>query len=166
MTLTERVANVIIRALTGLICRINADQLENVPHRGPLIIVTNHINFLEAPILYTRLVPRPMTAFGKTETWNSKFMAWLFNLWGIIPIKRGEPDRKALRAGLTALKNNKILGITPEGTRSNDGQLQKGHPGVVMIALLSGAPLIPIVTYGSEKYRRKMLKLSSANPLL
>lgn len=156
MTLTERVANVIIRALTGLICRINADQLENVPHRGPLIIVTNHINFLEAPILYTRLVPRLMTAFGKTETWNSKFMAWLFNLWGIIPIKRGEPDRKALRAGLTALKNNKILGITPEGTRSNDGQLQKGHPGVVMIALLSGAPLIPIVTYGSEKYRRNL----------
>jgi len=153
MTLTERVANLIIRALTALICRIEADQLEKVPHRGPLIIVTNHINFLEAPILYTRLVPRPMTAFAKVETWNGAFMAWLFNLWNIIPIKRGEPDRKALRAGLTALKNGQILGFAPEGTRSNDGRLLKGKPGVVMMALLSGAPLLPVIHYGSEKYR-------------
>ncbi|MBE9524020.1 MAG: 1-acyl-sn-glycerol-3-phosphate acyltransferase [Chloroflexi bacterium] len=153
MTLTERIANAIIKAISGIICRIDADQLKNVPHHGPMIIITNHINFLEAPILYTLLMPRPMTAFGKLETWNGAFMAWLFNLWGIIPIKRGEPDRKALRAGLAALKNGQFLGIAPEGTRSNDGQLLKGQSGVVMMALLSGAPLIPIVHYGSEKYR-------------
>jgi len=156
MTLLERIANLIIRAITSLICRIDADQLEKVPHQGPLILVTNHINFLEAPIIYTRLTPRRVTAFGKVETWNSLFFSWIFNLWGLIPIKRGEPDRKALRAGLAALKDGQILGIAPEGTRSNDGKLLKGRSGVVMMALLSGAPILPIMHYGSEKYQHNL----------
>lgn len=159
MTLVERLANLIIKAITGLICRIDADQLEKVPHQGPLILVTNHINFLEAPIIYTRLTPRRMTAFGKVETWNSLFLSWIFNLWGIIPIKRGEPDRKALRAGLAALKEGQILGIAPEGTRSNDGKLLKGRSGVVLMALLSGAPILPIVHFGSEKYQSNLKRL-------
>jgi len=159
MTLKERIVNVIVRAITGLICRIDADQLKKVPHQGPLILVINHINFLEAPIIYTRLTPRRMTAFGKEETWNIKLLSWIFNLWGIIPIKRGEPDRKALRAGLAALKDEQILGIAPEGTRSNDGKLLKGYPGVVMMALLSGAPILPIVHYGSEKYQHNLQRL-------
>lgn len=168
MTLTERIANAVIRALTGLICRIDAEQLKKVPLHGPLILITNHINFLEAPIIYTRLMPRKMTAFGKIETWNGAFLGWLFTLWGIIPIERGEPDRKALRSGLAALKEKQILGIAPEGTRSNHGRLLKGHPGVVMMALLSGAPILPVVHYGSEKYKQnfKRLKRTEVNILV
>jgi len=159
MSLTERIVNAIIKALTGIICRIDADQLKNVPRSGPMIIISNHVNFLEAPIIYTRLMPRPMTALAKTETWNGAFLAWLFNLWGIIPIKRGEPDRKAMREGLAVLKNGQFLGIAPEGTRSNDGRLLEGQPGIVMMALLSGAPIIPIVHHGIEKYRHNLKHL-------
>lgn len=158
-TFTEKVTNLVVKGITTALCRINAQQLLQVPTQGPLIIVTNHVNFLEAPIIYTRLTPRPVTGFAKTETWDNAFLGWLFDVWGIIPIRRGEPDKTALKRGLKALKDEYILTIAPEGTRSNDGQLLQGQPGVVMMALLSGAPLLPIAHYGHEGYKGDLRRL-------
>jgi 1-acyl-sn-glycerol-3-phosphate acyltransferase len=143
----------------SLICRVDADQLKRVPYRGPLLLVINHINFLEAPILYTHAQPRPMKGFAKIETWDSPFLGPLFSIWGSIPVRRGEADVTAFREGVAALKEGYILGISPEGTRSGHGRLQKGHAGMVTIALLSGAPLLPIVHFGGEKYRENLRKL-------
>jgi 1-acyl-sn-glycerol-3-phosphate acyltransferase len=154
--LTEQVTNLAIKGITAALCRVEAGQLSHVPAQGPLIIVTNHVNFLEVPVIYTRLTPRPMTAFAKIETWDSAFLGWLFDVWDIIPIRRGEPDKTAVKRGLQALKDGYILTISPEGTRSNDGRLLRGHPGVVMIALLSDAPLLPLVHYGHENYQQSL----------
>jgi len=156
MTLTERVVNTTIKGITTLVCRVDAAQLERVPARGPLIIVTNHVNFLEAPVIYTRLEPRAMTGFAKIETWDSAFLGWLFDVWGMIPVRRGEADMSAIRRGVAALEDGQILAIAPEGTRSGHGCLQRGHPGVVMMALLSGAPLLPVLHYGGEQYRQNL----------
>jgi 1-acyl-sn-glycerol-3-phosphate acyltransferase len=158
-TLTERVTNFVVRALTNAFCHVDADQLKRVPTTGPLIAVTNHINFLEAPVIYTRLMPRPLTGYSKIESWDSAFLGWLFDVWNIIPIHRGEPDKTAIKRGLQALKEGGILTIAPEGTRSRDGRLQRGYPGVVLVALLSGAPLQPVVHYGHENYRKDLRKL-------
>ncbi len=158
-TFTERVTNLVVKGITTALCQVDADQLERVPTSGPLIAVTNHINFLEAPVIYTRLMPRPLTGYAKIETWDSAFLGWLFNVWGIIPIRRGEPDKTAVKSGLQALKEGSILTIAPEGTRSSDGRLLRGHPGVVMLALLSDAPLLPVVHYGHENYREDLRKL-------
>ena len=159
MTLTEHVVNITIKGITSLICRVDSDQLARVPSRGPLIIISNHINFLEVPVIYTRLMPRAVTGFAKIETWDNAFLGWLFDVWGAIPIRRGEADMSAIRAGVAALKDGQILAIAPEGTRSNHGRLQRGHPGVIMIALLSGAPLLPLVHYGGEQYRQNLSRL-------
>ena len=158
-TLTERVTNVFVRGITTALCRVDYDQLERIPSQGPLIIVTNHINFLEAPVIYTRLPNRPVTAFAKVESWDSAFIGWLFDLWGIIPIKRGVADKAALKRGLQELKEGVILTIAPEGTRSRDGRLGRGFPGVVMMALLSDAPLLPVASYGHENYKQNIRKL-------
>jgi len=158
-TLTERVTNFVVKRITAALCQVDADPLKLVPNNGPLIIVTNHINFLEAPVIYTRLMPRPVTGYAKIETWDSAFLGWLFNVWGIIPIRRGEPDKAAMKRGLQALKEGHILTIAPEGTRSGDGRLQPGHPGVVVLALLSSAPLLPVVHYGHENYQQDLRKL-------
>ena len=158
-SLTERLTNIFVRGFTAAICRVDYDQLARVPSQGPLIIVTNHINFLEAPVIYTRLPNRPLTAFAKIESWDSSFIGWLFDLWGIIPIKRGVGDKAALKRGLQELKEGVILTIAPEGTRSHDGRLGPGFPGVVMMALLSGAPMLPIVSYGHENYKQNIRKL-------
>jgi 1-acyl-sn-glycerol-3-phosphate acyltransferase len=158
-TLKERVTNLVVKGFTTALCRVDAAQLSRVPALGPLIIVTNHVNFLEAPVIYTRLAPRPVTGFAKLETWNSAFLGWLFDVWGIIPIRRGEADKTALKRGLKALKEGYMLTIAPEGTRNKDGRLRRGQPGVVMMAMLSGAPLIPIVHYGHENYKQNLRRL-------
>ena len=159
LTLTERVVNTTIKGLTSLICRVDAAQLSSVPSQGPLIIVSNHINFLDVPVIYTRLQPSPLTGFAKIETWDSPFLGPLFTLWGIIPVQRGEADMGAIRQGVKALKRDEILAITPEGTRSGHGRLAKGHAGMVILALLSGAPLLPIAHFGVEAYRQNLPRL-------
>ena len=91
-SLTERAVNAVVKGAMSLICRVDAGQLKRVPSRGPLLLVINHINFLEAPILYTYAQPRPMKGFAKIETWDSPFLGPLFSVWGSIPVRRGEAD--------------------------------------------------------------------------
>jgi 1-acyl-sn-glycerol-3-phosphate acyltransferase len=156
----ERMVNATFKGLTAMLCRIEADQLKRVPPRGPLIIVSNHINFLDVPIIYTRLQSAcPITGFAKAETWDNPLMGRLFDIWGAIPIRRGEADLAAIKRGVTALKQGHILAVTPEGTRSNHGQLLRGHPGIVTLALLSSAPVLPVVHYGHESYRQDFSRL-------
>ncbi len=142
-----------VRGITRLICRIEASELHKVPRSGPLILVANHVNFLDAPVLYTQLIPRPVTGFAKVETWDNPIIGALFTLGGAIPLKRGSADINAIQKGLRALEIGKIVTITPEGTRSGDGRLRRGHPGMVTLALHSGAPLLPIAVFGMDTYR-------------
>ena len=153
MTLTYRVVTSSIKSLTRLLCRIDGAQLARVPERGPLIIAINHVNFLEPPIFYTHLHPRPLTGFVKAENLEHPFFGpLLLGLWGGIPIRRGEADMAAFRQALAALEEGRILAMAPEGTRSGDGHLQQGRPGIALLALRSGAPVLPIVCHGGESF--------------
>lgn len=142
----------VIKAIIDVLCEIHGEELRKIPAAGPLILASNHVNFLEAVIFFTYTPPRPITAIAKVETWDSPILGPLFSLWGAIPIKRGEADRAAYEASLEALKDGKILAILPEGTRSNDGRLQKGQPGIVLLAARSNAPIQPGVVYGQENF--------------
>jgi len=156
MSLSYKAVNFTIKGLSQLMCRVDQQHLNRVPAQGPLILVGNHINFLDAPVLYTHLQPRPITGYVKLETWQNPALGKLFDLWGAIPIRRGEADMQAIRQGLNALNQGAILAISPEGTRSGDGCLKRGHPGVVFLALQSGAPILPLVFYGNEKFRTNL----------
>jgi len=142
----------VIKAIIDVLCDIHGEELLKIPATGPLILASNHVNFLEAVIFFTYTPPRPITAIAKVETWDSPILGPLFSLWGAIPIKRGEADRAAYEASLKALKDNKILAILPEGTRSKDGRLQKGQPGIVLLAARSNAFIQPGVVYGQENF--------------
>jgi len=148
-----------IRALLRAICRVHDDHLARVPKHGPLILVCNHINTLDVPLMYTHLQPRLVTGFAKSETWDNPVMGLLFDLWGAIPIKRGTADVDALKRGLVALEQGKIVVIAPEGTRSWDGVLKEAYAGVVFMALRSGAPLLPIAYYGGENLKANIRRL-------
>lgn len=163
MSVQVAVVNQSIKLLTRTICKIEADCLQQVPQTGPLILVTNHVNFLDVPVLYTHLLPRQVTGFVKSETWESGMMGYLFDLWGGIPIRRGEADMQAIRSGLSALEAGKILAVAPEGTRSGNGVLGPGHPGVVFVALQSQAPLLPLVYFGHETYKTDFKRLRRAS---
>jgi len=159
MTITERILNFIIKGILRLTCRVDDSQLARVPDHGPLILVTNHVTFLEVPMIYTHLRPRPMTGFAKAESWDNPFFGWVFDVWGAIPLRRGEADLSAMRAAIDVLKGGGILGVAPEGTRSGHGRLLRAHPGVVLLAQRTGAPLIPVVHTGSEDFKRNLTRL-------
>jgi 1-acyl-sn-glycerol-3-phosphate acyltransferase len=159
MTITYRVVTSTIKGVTRILCRVNDAQLARVPDQGPLIVVINHVNFLEAPVLYTHMQPRPVTALAKAETWNNPALRLLANLWGAIPLNRGEADLAGLRRALAALEAGHILIVAPEGTRSGHGRLQRGLPGVTFLALRSGAPVLPVVYYGGERFWRNLTNL-------
>jgi 1-acyl-sn-glycerol-3-phosphate acyltransferase len=151
--------NHVIRLGTDILCRIDKRDISKVPARGPLILVTNHINSLEVPLLFVHLQPRKMIGLAKIETWKSKFMGWLFDLWEAIPVRRGEVDLDAVRACLQVLKIGDILAIAPEGTRSFDGRLLRGLPGISLIALHAAAPILPIAHWGGEDFNSNLKKL-------
>lgn len=152
MTLTNRLVNATMKRLSRILCRVDDEQVARIPAQGPLIIVSNHINFIEPLVVYTHLLPRPMAFFAKVESWDNKLTGYLFDMWGGIPLKRGSADIGAIRLGLEVLETDTILAVAPEGTRSGDGVLGKGHPGVVIMALRSGAPLLPMVCYRHEGF--------------
>ncbi len=159
MKTARRVVNPVIRRLGRILCRVDDAQLTRVPTHGPLIIVANHVNFLDVPLLFTHLMPRPVTGFAKVETWDNPLIGALFTINDAIPIRRGEADVTAFRRGLEVLRDGGILAVAPEGTRSGDGRLRRGKPGAVVLALRSGAPILPIAYYGGEKFHSNLKRL-------
>lgn len=144
-----------IKAILSTFLEVDDREVARIPMTGPLILATNHINSLDAPVGFSHLHPRPLTAFVKIETWDKFLMARLFDAWNTIPIHRGEVDFDAFRKGEDALKRGKIVIVAPEGTRSKHGRLNIGYPGISFLAYRSGAPILPVVFYGNENIREK-----------
>ncbi len=149
----------VLRLLTTLLCRIEAEALARVPGSGPLILVTNHVNILEIPVLYTRLQPRPISGFFAAYRMKSRWLRWLLTTFGGIPVERGRPDRQAMHQAAERLRVGDIFALAPEGTRSKDGRLKRGRAGVVLLALESGAPVLPLAFWGSENWQENLKRL-------
>jgi len=141
---------------TEFLCRIDKGNIQEVPEKGPLIVISNHTGQLEVAVFFGQLIPRPITGWAKMEAWDNAFLNWLFNLWGLIPVRRGEGDISALRKAIKALNSGYIFGIAPEGTRNKTGRLKRAHPGAAMLAVQSGAPILPIAHWGGESFLKNL----------
>lgn len=137
----------------GLISRHEVIGLENVPRTGKFLLMANHVSWLDPPILGW-LIPRRITFMAKEELFRNWFVRWVVANYGAFPIRRGEGDRQALREALKVLDSGGVLGMFPEGTRSRDGQLQAGQPGIALLALRSGAPVLPVAIVGTDRIWR------------
>jgi 1-acyl-sn-glycerol-3-phosphate acyltransferase len=151
-----KIVAAIVKFGTGILCRIDAPDIQKTPMHGPLIVISNHTGQLEVAVLFGILQPRRITGWAKMEAWDNAFLNWLFNLWGLIPVRRGEGDTSALRKALKALEDGYIFGIAPEGTRNITGKLNRAHPGAVMLAIHSGAPILPVAHWGGENFLRNL----------
>jgi 1-acyl-sn-glycerol-3-phosphate acyltransferase len=144
---------------TNILCRIDAPNIQDFPKKGPLIVISNHTGQLEVAVFFGQLAPRPITGWAKMEAWDNAFLNWLFTLWGLIPVRRGEADTSALRKAIKALDDGYIFGIAPEGTRNITGQLKRAHPGAVLLATRSNAPILPLVHWGGEDFLKNLAHL-------
>ena len=131
--------------------------LRNVPASGPVIIASNHLSFSDS-IFMPLVVPRKVTFLAKSEYFTSPGPKGLlkkltFIALGQVPVDRsgGRRSEAALITGLQILADNECLGIYPEGTRSPDGRLYKGRTGIARLAIESGAPVIPVAMFNTEK---------------
>jgi len=156
---TERIVNAALRAIFRLLCRMNVSELQNLPPRGPALLVSNHTTNIEGPAYYVFIQPRPATALGKRELWKHWYTRFFMELWNIIPVARGQVDRGALTAAVRALDRKMIMGIAPEGTRSRSGALSAGHPGVALLATRRPVPIYPVVHWGFLDMGRNLRRL-------
>jgi 1-acyl-sn-glycerol-3-phosphate acyltransferase len=130
----------------------------NVPRRGPVILASNHLSFADH-FFGPEPLPRKVVFLAKAEYFTGKGLKGLasrafFSGVGQIPIDRtgGEASERALRSGLRVLAEGEVLGIYPEGTRSPDGRLYKGHTGLARLALESRAPVVPCAMIGTFEF--------------
>lgn len=159
MKIKVSLATAFLRLGIKIICRIDNREMSALGEKGPMILAINHINFLEVPLIQTQLYPRPMRGFVKRETWKNKFMAFFLDVYGAIPVDRGGSNLSAFRSAREALEAEEFICIAPEGTRSVTGQLLEGKPGIVHLALMTGAPIRPVVHYGGELIWQNLKRL-------
>ncbi|WP_082393678.1 lysophospholipid acyltransferase family protein [Bacillus sp. JCM 19034] len=129
--------------------------MENVPKEDGVLLCCNHISNLDPPLLGSYL-KRNVHYMAKRELFENRFLNWLLTKLNAFPIRRGMSDKQALRTAITLLKENHIVGLFPEGTRSKDGKLGKGLSGAGFFALRTNAKVVPSAIIGPYKFRKKV----------
>ncbi|MEU5158018.1 lysophospholipid acyltransferase family protein [Streptomyces sp. NPDC020875] len=151
----------LIKAVLGpflrLMFRPRVEGADNIPGSGPVILAGNHLTFIDSMVL-PLVCSRPVYFIGKDEYVTGKgvkgrLMAWFFTGVGMVPVDRDGANGgvAALNTGRRLLEQGKIFGIYPEGTRSPDGRLYRGRPGIARLTLMTGAPVVPFAIIGTDK---------------
>ncbi|HJP74227.1 MAG TPA: lysophospholipid acyltransferase family protein [Pseudonocardiaceae bacterium] len=150
------VSRAIVGSATNIVCRPTIEGLENVPKTGAVILASNHLSVVDS-FLIPVYAGRPVAFLAKSEYFEGRKLRQravgrFMGAFGAVPVKRG-----AGRASIAALDTltdllmaGKAIGIHPEGTRSLDGRLHRGHTGVAQLALSTGAPVVPLGLIGTE----------------
>ncbi|RYC07076.1 lysophospholipid acyltransferase family protein [Nocardioides zhouii] len=126
---------------------VTVHRAELVPAEGGVILAANHIGLVDGPMLAT-YAPRPVHALTKQEMFDGFVGAFLRGT-GQIPLDRRAADPAAIRTGLRVVRDGGVLGIFPEGTRGN-GDLWRFHHGAAYLALVTGAPVVPVTFFGTR----------------
>jgi 1-acyl-sn-glycerol-3-phosphate acyltransferase len=133
-----------------LLVRIDSvEGLENIPEKGPGLLLMNHIGWVD-PLVLIHVVPRNIVPIGKIEVFDYPVIGIIPPLWGVIPVEREGVDLRAIRSSLEVLRKGEIILVAPEGTRNP--QLLRAKEGFTYLANKSGAPIIPVAIEGSPGY--------------
>jgi 1-acyl-sn-glycerol-3-phosphate acyltransferase len=126
--------------------------MENIPVKGGFIISANHASYMDHFCLGNLIVPRlnkKLHFLAKKEHFDSWFQRWWHKYGGAIPLDRKKGGKAALKWAIKALKEGKIIGIYPEGTRTLTGKLQEAKTGVARLALAARVPVVPVGLIGN-----------------
>lgn len=150
-------ARFVIRPVFFLLFRPRVSGRGNVPLRGPVILASNHLSFIDSIAIPT-VAPRRVAYLAKAEYFTGSGVGgWLsrvlFTAVGALPVQRQthRAAQAALDTALEVLRRGEAFGIYPEGTRSRDGRLARGKTGVAWLALTAGCPVVPVAVAGTER---------------
>lgn len=143
-------ATYLLRGVLWVVARWTVTGRERTPIEGAVIVVSNHLNNADPPILAAGIARRRVRFMAKIELFKYPFGV-VPRLYDAFPVRRFEADMGALLTAERILKKGGVLGMFPEGTRSRTGFIGKPHPGTALIALRSGATVLPCAIVGTEQ---------------
>jgi 1-acyl-sn-glycerol-3-phosphate acyltransferase len=147
---------------------------ENIPAVGPILFCANHASNLDPLLGWAAFYGyRRLRGVAKIELWKHRAAAYVMNAHNSISVNRGGSDRSMIREVLAGLKRGDAIGIFPEGTRTYDGKLNPGQPGIGLLVLKSGVPVAPVAvmgTYdmlprGSKRPKRTPIRIVFGEPI-
>jgi 1-acyl-sn-glycerol-3-phosphate acyltransferase len=162
LPLVIRASDVFGRTFLQCFTRVHVAGLENVPTDGPLILAANHISNADPPFMAVWLTPalgRPIHWMAKAEALDWPVAGWFMRQNGAFGIRRGAADTEAFRLAKSVLDDGRVLGAFPEGTRSGTGALQPAKDGVTLLALRTGAPILPVGVADTDRFWPRGQKL-------
>jgi 1-acyl-sn-glycerol-3-phosphate acyltransferase len=164
-------ANVLINGLLYVLTTTQVRGKEHFPLHGPFVLASNHIHFLDPPVIGASM-PRTIYFMAKTELYANPFAGLIMKWYKAFPVRRGELDLGSFRRAERILRDGGVLGIFPEGTRSKDGQLQPGFAGLGLLAIRRGCPVLPLAISGTNQVlkfpamlRRPTISITVGKPL-
>ncbi len=163
MSVLWRVMRPVVMPLLRTGLRIRVEGREHIPKTGAAILASNHLSALDHVVI-PAVTKRPIVNISKVEHFEKPIKAWFFKQWHVIPLKRGSGDNAAMDAARGALDEGNLFCIYPEGTRSIDGRLYRGHTGVARLALEKRVPVIPVAMLGTFEAKPKGGKLKLFRP--
>ncbi|RPI58383.1 MAG: 1-acyl-sn-glycerol-3-phosphate acyltransferase, partial [Chloroflexi bacterium] len=160
----------VVAILLRILARLRIEGREEIPRQGPFILATNHLHWLDSPLVAVTF-PYRVYVFAADKWAKHWLLGPFFRSLGAIFVRRGEVDRQALRQAVEVLQGDGVLGMAPEGTRSKTGGLQPARTGAAYLAYRAGVPILPVACTGQEKVfpalrhlRRATVRVSIGTP--
>ena len=151
----------VVKALCWLLLKIfwrmEIKGIENLPESGGLIITSNHVSYLDPAVLVASL-NRKIYFITKKEIFKNTFVSFILKSVNAFSVDRENVDILAFKKAINILREEKVLGIFPEGTRSSNGELQELKLGVIKIAMKTGVPILPVGIIGTHKIYPRGIK--------
>ena len=147
--------NKIVLLITNILYvfyKIEIRDIENLP-AGPFVLASNHISNWDPVFLYKKLKNKKIRFMAKKELFSNKALAWAIKKFGAFPVDREANDIKAVKTGLSVLKNGEVLGIFPQGTRCDEINPNEVKPGYIVFADRCNVPIVPVSITKTKKIR-------------
>jgi 1-acyl-sn-glycerol-3-phosphate acyltransferase len=157
--MTDNFLLFLVKQFIGGMTRTTYLHTENLPPSGGIILATNHNSRMDSALLLANPIRSDITALVAKEYRELLFFRIVVKAADVIWLDRSKADFTAFRAAVEKIKEGRVLGIAPEGTRSRVGQLLEGKPGIQLLTSRADVPIVPVGIYGSEDMMEKMRAL-------
>jgi 1-acyl-sn-glycerol-3-phosphate acyltransferase len=146
----------IVNRLARILAHVTVSGVENMPRSGGVLVISNHLTNLDALIL-GMCFKRELHFMAKIELFKNPLLARVITSLNAFPVRRGEPDRGALRQAESLLHSGRVVAIFPEGHRSRHNSVQESRGGIALLARRAGVPILPVAVTGTQHLRPRAL---------